>query len=439
MTAVGKVGVAAAVALTAIAIARLLGPSGSGAYFVAQSLILLLTVATTLGIEHGIVYFVSSGRWDARSAFGTALKMAILLGLAGALVGLALRLAVPSAFPGLPVWLVAIAVVGLPFALTWFFASFVALATDRYEAFVLPPFVQAAGALALAVLGALLYGVNGAVIGMTASTVLVGVGTAVWAFRQLPHEGSRADGLLRRAISFGLKGYAANALQLLNYRLDVFVLATVASAATVGQYSVAFAVTSVLWLLPGALADVLFPRVAHLHGRDDERAAEQLEMVETKSVRHATIVAVVSGAFVAFALLFLVVPIFGSEFAPATELGLILLPGAAAIGIGGVLSSTIVGRGKPVYSLYSALIVTPVTVGLYLWLIPWLDANGAALASTISYSLSFVVAMFFYHRATGRRVARLLLPSRSELDDFRALPDAVRTWARGLRPRGSGS
>src|SRR5688572_19685543 len=51
MTAVGKVGVAAAVALTAIAIARLLGPSGSGAYFIAQSLVLLLTVATTLGIE----------------------------------------------------------------------------------------------------------------------------------------------------------------------------------------------------------------------------------------------------------------------------------------------------------------------------------------------------------------------------------------------------
>ena len=178
---------------------------------------------------------------------------------------------------------------------------------------------------------------------------------------------------------------------------------------------------------------MLFPRVAHLHAQEDESAAEQLEMVETKSVRHATIVSLGGAALVALALLFLVVPIFGSEFRPATELGLILLPGATAIGIAVVLSSTIAGRGKPVYSLYSALVVTPVTMLLYLWLIPWLDATGAALASTMSYCLSFVVASAFYRRATGRRVDRLLVPSRSELDDLRALPGAVVAWAAGLR------
>jgi O-antigen/teichoic acid export membrane protein len=191
--------------------------------------------------------------------------------------------------------------------------------------------------------------------------------------------------------------------------------------------------TSVLWLLPGALSDVLFPRVAHLHAQEGESAAAQLEMVEVKSIRHATIVVLGCAGLVALALLFLVQPIFGSEFGPATELGLILLPGAAAIGIAGVFSATIVGRGKPVYSLYSALVVTPVTVLLYVWLIPWLDATGAALASTMSYCLSFVVAAVFYHRTTGRRVDRLLLPTRSELDDLRGLPDTVVAWARGLR------
>jgi O-antigen/teichoic acid export membrane protein len=433
MTAAGKVGVTAVGAVTTIAIARLLGPSGSGAYFVAQSLLLLLTVATTLGVEHGIVYFVSSGRWDPRSALGAALKMAAVMGLAGAVIALAVRLAVPSAFADLPLWLVAVVVAGLPFGLAWLYVSYVALAIDRYEAYVLPPFLQAAGALVLAVSGALLYDVEGAVVGLAVSTVLVGIVAVAWAQRRLPRSRPAERGLLRRAISFGVKGYAANALQLLNYRLDLFILAAVASSAAVGQYSVAFAVTSVLWLLPTALADVLYPRVAHLHARDDESAAEQLELVEAKSVRHVTIVALASAASVAFALVFLVKPLFGAEFAPATELGLILLPGATAIGIGGVLSSTIVGRGRPIYSLYSALIVTPVTIALYLWLIPWLDATGAALASTISYGLSFVVASVFYYRATGRRVGPLLIPSRSELDDLRALPTAVAAWARSLR------
>jgi O-antigen/teichoic acid export membrane protein len=433
MTAAARVGVTAVGALTAIAIARLLGPSGSGAFFVAQSLLVLLTVATTLGVEHGIVYFVSSERWEARSAYDTALKVALATGLAGAALGLAARLAFPSAFAGLPVWLVALAVAGLPFALAWLYAIYIALATDRYEAFVLPPFLQATGVLAFGVLGAIAYDVEGAVVGMTASTVLVGIGTVVWARRVLPRAAPAQPGMLRRAIAFGIKGYAANGLQLLNYRLDVFLLAAVASAVVVGQYWVAVAVTSVLWLLPAALAEVLYPRVAYLHARDDASAAEQLEIVETKGVRHVALIAMVTAVLVALVLLFLVVPLFGSEFAPATDLGLILIPGAAAIGIAGTLSSSIVGRGRPSYSLYSALIVTPVTILLYLWLIPWLDSTGAALASTISYCLSFVVASFFYYFATGRRVYRLLIPTQSELDDLRALPGAVAAWARGFR------
>ena len=55
------VGVTAFGALTTILIARILGPSGSGAYFVAQSLLVLLTAAATLGIANGILFFVSSG------------------------------------------------------------------------------------------------------------------------------------------------------------------------------------------------------------------------------------------------------------------------------------------------------------------------------------------------------------------------------------------
>jgi O-antigen/teichoic acid export membrane protein len=433
MTAVARVGGIAVGALTAIAIARLLGPSGAGAFFVAQSLLMVLTVATTLGVEHGIVYYVSSGRWDARSAYGAALRVAAAAGLVGALIGLVARLIFPSAFAGLPVWLVAVAAGALPFALAWIFATYVALATDRYEAFVLPRFLQASGVLALGVLGALAYGVDGAVIGMTVSTVLVGLGTVIWARRVLPRGAPSQNRMLRRAVSFGIKAYAANGLQLLNYRLDVFLLAAVASAVAVGQYSVAVAVTSILWLLPAALSEVLYPRVAHLDARDDASAAEQLEMVETKSVRHVALMAILTAVLVALVLLFLVVPLFGSEFAAATGLGLILIPGAAAIGVGGTLSSSIVGRGRPTYSLYSALIVTPVTIMLYLVLIPSFDATGAALASTISYCLSFVVASFFYTRTTGRRVYRLLVPTRSELDDLRALPAAVAARARALR------
>lgn len=151
-------------------------------------------------------------------------------------------------------------------------------------------------------------------------------------------------------------------------------------------------------------------------------------------MRHAVIVIAASTVVLAGALLLLVVPVYGAEFRPAIELGLILLPGVALIGIGQILSATIVGRGRPIYSLYSALIVTPLTIGLYLWLVPTLGAQGAALAKTASYTLSFALALYFYRRLTGGAPLRLFVPTREELADLRALAPAIRTWLRARVP-----
>ncbi len=114
-------------------------------------------------------------------------------------------------------------------------------------------------------------------------------------------------------------------------------------------------------------------------------------MVETKSLRHASLVTIAGAVLLAVALVLLVVPVFGEEFRPAVKLGLILLPGTAAIAIAMVLGATVVGRGKPAYALYAALAATPLTVVLYAILIPWLDATGAAIASTVSYLGTFVL------------------------------------------------
>jgi O-antigen/teichoic acid export membrane protein len=189
----------------------------------------------------------------------------------------------------------------------------------------------------------------------------------------------------------------------------------------------------VLWLLPQALSDVLFPRVASLSADDHADAAAHRAFVEAKSLRHTTLLVAISAVVLAVALLVLVVPVYGPEFQDSIELGLIRLPGVALIGIAGVLSSTVLGRGFAQYGLYIALISTPSTMVLYAILIPKLDATGAALASSLSFTLNFVLAAYFYRRVTGNRVTALMVPTRSELDDYRALWPKVREWARGVR------
>ncbi len=417
-------------ALTTIAIARVLGADGAGAFAIALTIVYVLLVLTTLGVEHGIAYYVSSGSWSPAAAFRTSQLVAVGVGLIGAAAGVLARLAFPSAFGGLSVGECALAAFSLPFALSWFYGSFVALADDHYEGYVLPPALQSSALLVLGLVLALTVGLTGAVVAVLVSQVLAAAVTHVWGRRRLSGGGRTEPGQFRRALTFGIKGYGANALQVLNYRVDFFVLSAVAGAVALGQYSVAVAVTTVLWLLPQALGDVLFPRVASLSasGEEGHRA-----FVEAKSLRHTTLIVLVSAVAIAAALVLLVVPIYGPEFQESVELGLIRLPGVALIGIAGTLSASVVGRGFPQYSLYSALIVTPVTLALYALLIPAYDATGAALASCLSFGLSFLLALFFYRRATGHGALGLMWPTRSELEDYRTLLPKIRAWATGLR------
>jgi O-antigen/teichoic acid export membrane protein len=113
-----------------------------------------------------------------------------------------------------------------------------------------------------------------------------------------------------------------------------------------------------------------------------------------------------------------IVPVFGRGFRPTVDLGLLLLPGAAAVGLASVVSAAVVGRGKPSYSLYNSLVMTPVTVAMYATLIPWLGATGAALGSTLSYLGSFVIVCAFYRHMVGRSVLRTFVPTVSEVADL---------------------
>jgi O-antigen/teichoic acid export membrane protein len=281
--------------------------------------------------------------------------------------------------------------------------------------------VVAAGAVALTAA----FGLAGAVASLALAHVLAAAALAVRtprALRRAPVSPSERN--LGAAVRFGVKTWGANALQLLNYRLDLFVLNAVAAGAVVGRYSIAVAVTSLVWLLPRALSGVLLPRVAALAGHSDRDA------VETKSARHAVVLVAASALVVAVGLL-LVPLVYGRDFAPAIGLGLILLPGAALLGVANVLMATVVGRGRPGLSLAGSLVSVPVSAALYLLLIPPFGAPAAALASSLSYALSFALSAVFYRRVTGASLRARLVPTRDELEDYRRLWLTARAARRG--------
>lgn len=405
---------------TSIVVARVLGADGLGVYTVALSLLLVLGAIASLGLENGIAWAVAGGRWAPRSALRETQALALGLGVLGMAVVLAARLAFPDAFAGMSVAVTMIAAGGLPFMISWQYARWLAVARDRYEAFVIPPSLVSVLALVLCAVGAAVDDERGLVIGLVAAYALTAVVALIDAIRSRPPSaGPTGLAPLREATAFGIRANAATALQLLNFRIDLFVLSAVVTGDDLGTYATAVSVTSVMFLVPQTLSQLVFPRVAALTA--DTSQHEQRAIVEAKSLRHVSLITLVSLPVVAAAMAVAIPVLFGASFDDAIVLGLILLPGCALFGIASVLSATINGRGFPGLSLRAAVISTPVALALYAVLIPTLDATGAALASTISYAFNFAVTAVYYHRATGDRVAPLLVPTREEISDLRAL------------------
>ena len=96
------------------------------------------------------------------------------------------------------------------------------------------------------------------------------------------------------------------------------------------------------------------------------------------------------------------------------------------------MSAVIAGRGRPQYALWTTSITVPLTIVLYLVLIPWLGAYGAALGSTISYIASTVLGLVWFKRTTRISLRLALVPTTGEIRDYR---DALGNVRRRLRPR----
>jgi O-antigen/teichoic acid export membrane protein len=112
---------------------------------------------------------------------------------------------------------------------------------------------------------------------------------------------------------------------------------------------------------------------------------------------------------------FLLPLIYGARFADATIQLLILLPGVCLIGIESVLVQHFTGTGLPLAIPIFWVITLALSVGLNLGLVPVFGARGAAVTSTISYALIFVLVAFYFSLKTGRRPVEIFLLRGSEL------------------------
>jgi len=228
--------------------------------------------------------------------------------------------------------------------------------------------------------------------------------------RQKERASFRPNGLLfKGAITYGLRFCIPLMAAILIFRVDLLIVNHFRGAAEAGVYAVASQFANLLTMLPGVIAMLLFPRVA---SSQDPRGEFAIRVT-----RHVSFLMLIMCATVA-AGSFLLPLIYGARFADARIQLLILLPGVCLIGIESVLVQHFTGTGLPVAIPVFWLITLTVSVGLNLALVPVFGARGAAVTSTLSYSLIFLFVAVYFCLKTGRRPVEIFFLRSRELRDL---------------------
>jgi O-antigen/teichoic acid export membrane protein len=221
---------------------------------------------------------------------------------------------------------------------------------------------------------------------------------AVYIRRRGSGFGRPSAALARRAVTFGLKSHLGRVMMLGNYRLDQWILGAVAGSRELGLYSVAVAWAESLFYLPTALVIVQRPDLVRAARRDAASRA-------AATVRGAFLLTlpVAVGLFLAAPLL--CAGVFGSSFSDSATSLRILVVGAFGVIALKQLSNALTAQSLPLSASAGIGVALAATVGLDVLLIPSHGAVGAAIASSIAYTIGglAIIAIFTTKLGGGLR------------------------------------
>jgi O-antigen/teichoic acid export membrane protein len=396
-------GVSTPVAFVLVVIqSRFLDPEGRGRFVL---VVLTVTILARLFGQLGVAVTSLGREAELRPLVVRALAWTLLLGVAG--VGLILLAgALIDAF-GLR--LAAIAAPALIPNILNASLSGVLLGRARIRLWnyiqVLPPLMTLVGMLIVVV--GLGHGVDGAVAVWTIAYVLTAVFALVatrdlWLPLTRPRIFDRAGrAIVRLAFAMG----AVQIVNLIGYRVELFVLDHFKGLAQVGIYSIAMQAAEAIWLVAAAVASAVTGPVVH---ESDEEAARLIRNACGKGLLYTSAIALAIGAAAPF-----VIPLlFGDDFRGATRPLALLLPGVVAYAPVSILVVYLsIRSGRPRLSLLVSVIGLVVTAVMSLALIPPYGASGAAAASAIGYAAGGIAAWICFVQLAGLTVFGRARPS----------------------------
>ncbi|HZE19597.1 MAG TPA: methyltransferase domain-containing protein, partial [Candidatus Angelobacter sp.] len=238
--------------------------------------------------------------------------------------------------------------------------------------------------------------------------------------RRVPFRFAFDRALFARMIPFGLKSYLSCLLAYLVIRSDMLLVNYFLGTAAAGVYSIAAQVADNLLLIPATIGLILLPRIA------SEEPSKQ-SAVTARVTRHAALVMTLLCA-AAWVLAGPVISLlYGPGFHEAIPATRWLLPGVWALGMNGILMQHFGGQGMPLVTITAPLVGAVLNLSLNAFVVPRFGIVGAAVTSSVAYSMMLLLSLGAFLRGGGVRLWDSLVLAPEELHGI----FGMRIWGGG--------
>lgn len=415
----------AAAMLLALLVSRYLGVEGKGQWTLARNLALVGAALLGGGYYAYFQYAVASRRLTAVRATHVAVLYCTLwasvLGIFASLAFLAPSLLDVLGHRGISPWAISAGLVGL--ILTALFQLMMAVVLGASN-FTLNARLTAASHIGqLAAVGLALALVTDVRWALAAWILALGASTAVTiALASRASDGVRptlgvrttpgeAAEEIREGWPYARRAWVNLAVNVLNNRQDTFLLVFLSGTSALGLYSVAVNACELLWIVPDGAGAAIATRTAAEGDGATASTARAIRIVLVAGLIMGVSLAVLSYWAIPFA--------FGDAFRAAVPAVWLLLPGAISMGVFRLLSAYFQGAGMPELVSAPAMAGVAANLASNLLLIPMIGFYGAAVASSISYTLVAALLTARFLTDTDARTSQLV-PSWSDLADITA-------------------
>lgn len=374
--------------LTSVFVTRTLGPEGRGLYATMVAVSAIGVQFGNVGLHASNTYFVARERTLLGALLGNALLVSLGIGALG-VIGTWFFLERWPQWSPLPANLLALTLAWIPFGLAYLLLQNLLLGIQAVGAYNRVEVVTKVLSIGLIAIVILWHWVSPQNLFLINFAVML-IGTVWVAYRLSWVERTKVTinpTLLGQTVIYGFKAYLSAFFAYLVLRLDLLMVKQMLGIEQAGFYAVAASTADLIFMLPSVSSSILFPRLS---------ALSDMKRKYGFTLRVTGLVGLLMGLICTVTMLFaepLLTLLYGVAFLPAAQALIWLMPGIFFLSLEIVLVQFLNSEGYPWRIVIAWAISLAANIGLNLWLIPLYGIMGAAVASSVAYSLMFLAVL----------------------------------------------